>query len=53
MKGQKKLEISEYFISFGTTIPNDAKRKCEIISRSVMENVAFSKNKTVFINRLD
>jgi hypothetical protein len=51
--GPKQLEILEYFDSFGTRITNDAKRKCEIISRNAMENVAFNKNKTVFINKLD
>jgi hypothetical protein len=53
MIGPKQLEILESFSSFGTGITNDAKRKCEIISSTAMENVAFNENKTVFINKLD
>jgi hypothetical protein len=53
MTGPKKLEILEYFNSFGTRVTNEATHKCEIISRTAMENVAFNKNKTVFINKLD
>jgi hypothetical protein len=52
MIGPNQLEILEYLNSFATKITNDAKRKREIISRIAMENVAFIKNKTVFINRL-
>ena len=51
--GPKQLEILEYFISFDTRITNDAKPKCEIISRTAMENVAFNNNKIFFINKLD
>jgi hypothetical protein len=53
MIGPKQLEILEYFSSFGTRITNDSKRKCEVISRTAMENVAFSRNRTVFVNKLD
>jgi hypothetical protein len=53
MIGPKQLEILEYLNSFGSRITSDAKRKCEIKSRTAMEHVAFNKNKTVFINKLD
>jgi hypothetical protein len=47
MIGPKQLEILEYFNSFGTRITNDAKRKYRIISRTVMGNVLFNRNKNV------
>jgi len=53
MIDQKQLENVECFKYLGRMLTNDGRCTCEIKSRIVMAKAAFSKKKTLFINKLD
>jgi len=50
---QKELENVEHFTYFGNIITNAAICTREIKSRLAVAKAAFSKNKTLFTNKLD
>jgi hypothetical protein len=53
MKGQKQLENMEYFNYLGTLTTTDARCTREIKSRAIIAKLAFNKNKTLLIRKLD
>jgi hypothetical protein len=53
MIDQNQLESVEYLSCLGSMITRDSRPTREIKSRLAMAKAAFSKNKNVFVNKLD